>query len=84
MYNTTALIAGKLYDDTRNLRIYNEQLLTLVLKEFYKRNISKYDYERFINLLTCINLQVDLMKEKLDDLINSSVKTPGLKVDYKI
>lgn len=81
-YNTTALTLGKLYDDAHSLRNYNSQILELVRKEYYKKNIDFHTYERFVNVLTCTNLHIDEMKEKLNKFIElTGTGTLGMKVD---
>ena len=67
--NSLIYVAANLHDDTKAIIAYKEQLLNLVRKEFYKRNIDKYDYERFINILTCLSLLTDDMKCKINDFI---------------
>lgn len=67
--NSLIYVAANLHDDTKAIIAYKEQLLNLVKKEFYKRNIDKYDYERFINILTCLSLLTDDMRYKINDFI---------------
>lgn len=69
VYTKTALSLGKLFDDTNALKVYNNQLIEVVKKEYCKRNLDIYSYERLINILTCVNLHVDEMKNKLNDFI---------------
>lgn len=76
-------VAANLHDDTKSISLYKEQLLTLVKKEFYKRNIDKYDYERFINILTCLSLLTDDMKNKLNDIIERESKKKN-HIDVRI
>lgn len=64
------MFAAKMHDDTKIIKGYSEQLLAMIRKEFSKRNINLYDYERFINILTCLNLQTNRIKEDLDCYIN--------------
>ncbi|WP_282154817.1 hypothetical protein [Cytobacillus gottheilii] len=64
------MLAAKIFDDTTRVRNYSEQLLSLVRKQFSTRKIDKYDYERFINILTCLNLQTDSVKSDIESLIN--------------
>lgn len=64
------MFAAKMHDDTNRIKVYSEQLLLLVRKEFSKRNIDLYDYKRFINTLTCLSLQADLIKQDLNIYIN--------------
>lgn len=75
------MFAAKMHDDTKRIKVYSEQLLTLVRKEFSKRNINLYDYERFINILTCLTLQTDTIKEDLNDYIN---KKAYRRINFKI
>lgn len=76
-------VAASLHDDTKSISIYKEQLLTLVKKEFYMRNIDKYDYERFVNILTCLSLLTDDMKNKLNDFIDRESKK-SIYIDVRI
>ena len=74
------MFAAKMHDDTKVIKSYSEQLLALVRKEFIKRNIELYDYERFINILTCLNLQTDTIKEDLNCYINKKTYRRGVAV----
>jgi hypothetical protein len=84
-YNTAELTLAKLYDDTHALRQYNEQILGLIRKEYYKKSIDFSSYERFVNVLTCTNLHIEDMKEKLNSFIElTGTGTLGMKVDYLV
>jgi hypothetical protein len=82
-YNTAELTLAKLYDETHALRQYNEQILNLVRKEYYKKSIDFPSYERFVNVLTCTNLHIEEMKEKLNGFIEfNGTGVSGIKVNY--
>ncbi|MDP4086031.1 MAG: hypothetical protein Q8934_15615 [Bacillota bacterium] len=84
-YSNATLTLGKLYDDTQSIREYNKQILGLVRKEYYTKKIDFRSYERFINILTCINLQIDEIKEKLNEFIFLSGSGKfGMKIDTVI
>jgi hypothetical protein len=84
-YNTAELTLAKLYDDTHALRDYHDQILGLIRKEYYKKNIDFPSYERFVNVLTCTNLHIEDMKEKLNSFIElTGSGTLGMKVNYLV
>jgi hypothetical protein len=84
-YNSTALTLGKLFDDTQTLESYNKQILELAQKEFYKKHIDFYGYERFVNIIQCMNLQIENLKQNLDWLIGANrTSTPEGRFDIKI
>lgn len=63
------MLAAKISDENKRIKQYSNQLLDLVKKEFATRRIDMYDYERFINILTCLNLTVDDTRKDIDDFI---------------
>lgn len=69
-----SLIASKIYDDNRRIKFYSNELLALVKKEFRLNKITQYDYEKFINLLTCLNLQTDETRNQIDRFISLETK----------
>lgn len=75
------MAAAKIHDDVNRVQLYSKQLLAIVRKEFSKRNINIYDYERFINVLTCLNLQVDEIKDDVNTYIN---RKTDRHIDIKI
>ncbi|MFC5732181.1 hypothetical protein [Cytobacillus gottheilii] len=77
------MLAAQIFDDTTRIRNYSEQLLSLVRKQFSTRKIDKYDYERFINILTCLNLQTESVKSDLVSLINRE-KPRKIHFDVKV
>ncbi|MGD6940946.1 hypothetical protein ACQCT6_02760 [Cytobacillus gottheilii] len=77
------MLAAQIFDDTTRIRNYSEQLLSLVRKQFSTRKIDKYDYERFINILTCLNLQTDSVKSDIESLINRE-KPKRIHFDVRI
>lgn len=76
MEKEPTLFASKIYDDVRRIRAYSEQLLSLVKKEFRIRKINQYDYEQFINYLTCLNLQTDETKYEIERFIDKETNKP--------
>jgi hypothetical protein len=70
---TVTMLAAKIHDDHRRINHYSEQLLKLVKKEFSLRKIDMYDYERFINILTCLSLQSEEIRKDLGELIRQQV-----------
>jgi hypothetical protein len=84
-YNTAELTLAKLFDDTHAIREYNSHILGLIRKEYYKKNIDFPSYERFVNVLTCTNLHLEEMKEKLNSFIEiTGTGALGRKVDYLV
>jgi hypothetical protein len=69
MTTDTRMIAAKISDENKRIKYYSNQLLDLVKKEFATRKINMYDYERFINILTCLNLTVDDTRKEIDEFI---------------
>lgn len=61
--------AAKLHDANKRIDYYSNQLLELIKKEFRTRAIDKYDYERFINILTCLKLQTEESRKDVEDFI---------------
>ena len=82
MENT--LFAAKVYDDTTKIKIYSEKLLSLVKKQFITRKINQYDYENFINILTCLCLQTDEIREALDDFMKLETIRELKRIDLKV
>lgn len=70
-----------LKDNTKEIKSYTTDLLEMVRKEFYKKNLNRYDYEKFVNYLTCLKLQVDDMSTNLDKVIDNA---KGSLLDIKI
>lgn len=77
------MIAAEIHDDNTRISYYSNQLLTLVQTQFRTRKIDKYDYERFINILTCLTLQTDESKRKIDDYIRKE-QSKYVSIDYKV
>ena len=69
-YSSSALIAGKLIDDTRALSSYNDKVLQKVKSFYMKRKIDEYEYGHLVNILTCLSLEINNMREKLNTLID--------------
>ncbi|MDQ0412883.1 hypothetical protein [Mesobacillus stamsii] len=67
-----SLFAAKLFDDNKRIDSYSNQLLELIKKQFRTRTIDKYDYERFINLLTCLKLQTEESRKDINDFIKET------------
>lgn len=63
------MFAAKIHDDNKRIDFYSNQLLELIKKEFRTRAIDKYDYERFINILTCLKLQTEESRKDVEDFI---------------
>lgn len=75
------LLAAKISDENKRIQYYSNQLLDLVKKEFRTRKINVYDYERFVNILTCLNLTVDDTRKDIDEFI---IRETKLRVNTKI
>jgi hypothetical protein len=85
LYNKTALTLGKLYDDASALKTYNAQILSLAQTEFYKKNIDFYGYERFVNVIQVMGLQIEQLQNKLNDFIEiNGPGSMGLNVDLRV
>lgn len=69
MSRDITLFLAKVHDDNTRIKSYSKDLLDLVKKEFATRKIDLYDYERFINILTCLNLQTEETKKEIDSFI---------------
>lgn len=67
-----SLFAAKIFDDNKRIDLYSTQLLDLIKKQFRTRAIDKYDYERFINLLTCLKLQTEESRQDINDFIRET------------
>ncbi|MEF7566341.1 hypothetical protein V4V35_25460 [Bacillus infantis] len=80
---TGTMLAAKIHDDHRRIHHYSEQLLKLVKKEFSLRKIDKYDYERFINILTCLSLQSDEIRQDLSELIRLQIDN-SIHIDVRV
>jgi len=76
------LFAAKIFDDNKRIDSYSNQLLDLIKKQFRTRAIDKYDYERFINLLTCLKLQTEESRKEINDFIKQSQHYPS--IDLKV
>ncbi|MBG9585541.1 hypothetical protein [Cytobacillus firmus] len=63
------IFASKLHDDNKRIDLYSNQLLELIKKEFRTKAIDKYDYERFINILSCLKLQTEESRKYVEDFI---------------
>lgn len=74
------MLAAKISDENKRIKYYSSQLLELVKKEFATRRIDMYDYERFINILTCLNLTVDDTRKDIDDFIRLETRK-RVKID---
>lgn len=72
------MFAAKIYDDNKRIDLYSSQLLELIKKQFRTRTIDKYDYERFINLLTCLKLQTEESRKDINDFIRKSNNYPSI------
>lgn len=78
------LFLAKIHDDNTRVKSYANDLLTLVRKEFITRKISTYDYERFVNILTCLCLQTDESKREIDFFINHFEFTNRKRIDVRV
>lgn len=77
-----SLFAAKLFDDNKRIDSYSNQLLELIKKQFRTRTIDKYDYERFINLLTCLKLQTEESRKDINDFIRE--KNHYTSIDVRV
>ncbi len=75
-----SLFAAKIFDDNKRIDSYSNQLLELIKKQFRTRAIDKYDYERFINLLTCLKLQTEESRNDINDSIRDYKHYPQIDV----
>lgn len=75
-----SLFAAKIFDDNKRIDSYSNQLLELIKKQFRTRAIDKYDYERFINLLTCLKLQTEESRNDINDFIRDYKHYPQIDV----
>lgn len=81
MENT--LLAATIHDENTKISAYSKELLILVQKEFRTRKINIYDYERFINLLTCLNLQTESTRKNIEQFIQRQANL-RMKIDMRI
>lgn len=79
-----ALFAAKLYDDSKRIKVYSNQLLSLVKKEFITKKINPYDYSRFVNLLTCLDLVTDDTLKQIDNFMERETIKKLNSIDLKI
>lgn len=63
------ILTAKLHDDNKSLKVYLDQLHVLVRDQFSKRTINHVDYSKFVNILTCLFLKTDFMKNELEDYL---------------
>jgi hypothetical protein len=77
------MLAAKISDENKRIKYYSNQLFDLVKKEFATRRIDMYDYERFINILTCLNLTVDDTRKDIDDFIKLETRR-RVKIDLLV
>ena len=79
-YNSSALLAGRLIDDTRSLNSYNDQILRKLKSLYLKRKIDVYEYSHLVNILTCVSLKLDDVKGKLNALIDVEVRSSSIDI----
>jgi hypothetical protein len=77
------LLAATIHDDNKRISVYADQLLTLVKKEFRTKKIDVYDYERFINVLTCLNLQTEETRKNIETFIQR-VTNKRFQIDIRV
>lgn len=63
------ILTAKLHDDNNSVKVYLDQLHLLVKNEFSKKSINQVDYARFVNLLTCLFLKTDFIKDELENYL---------------
>lgn len=64
--NIDTLKASKLLDQSIEANSYSEKLMSLIQQFFRTRKINHYDYEKFVNILTCHQLLTNDIKKKLE------------------
>jgi hypothetical protein len=75
-----SLFAAKIFDDNKRIDSYSNQLLELIKKQFRTRSIDKYDYERLINVLTCLKLQTEESRKDINDFIRDYKHYPSIDI----
>ncbi|WP_445506603.1 hypothetical protein [Niallia sp. 03190] len=83
LYSNKDILAGRLIDDTTSLRCYNGQILQKVQALYAKRKINHYEYSHFVNVITCMDLKLDDVKNKLNSLIDNQIMNNN-SFDFKI
>lgn len=77
------MLAAQISDENKRIKYYSSQLLELVKKEFRTRKIDIYDYERFVNILTCLNLTADDSRNAINDFIQMEHRK-RIKIDVLV
>jgi hypothetical protein len=79
----TYLMAGRLLDDTTAVRSYNAQILQKIKNLYAKKKIDHYEYSHFINVLSCNELKIEDMMEKINHIIDGTEHRSSA-IDMKI
>jgi len=81
--SSTDLIAARLMDDTTAVKSYNAQILKKIQALFAKRKIDRYEYVHLVNILTCNELKIENMVERINHIIDGTeLRSSG--IDMKI
>lgn len=81
--NPTELLAGRLMDDTTAVKSYNAQILRKIQNLFAKRKIDRYEYVHLVNILTCNELKIENMVERINHIIDGTEHRSSA-IDMKI
>ncbi|WP_028982782.1 hypothetical protein [Sporolactobacillus terrae] len=66
--------AIKIIESTVRVNKYAGMLLELIKKQYAVKEINIYDYERSVNILTCLMLQNGEIRTDLNKLIEKQTK----------
>lgn len=80
MYDNPLLTLGKVIDDMNAIKQYNNQIVTLLKKDFVTKKLDLYGYEHYLNVLQCMVLRIEEVNHELNDYINRNARK-GLKID---
>lgn len=79
----TKLMAARLIDDTTAVKSYNAKILQNMQTLFAKRKIDRYEYGHLVNILTCNELKIEKMIEKINHIIDGTEQRSS-SIDIKI
>lgn len=79
----TYLIAGRLLDDIKGVTSYNAQILRKIRSLYARRKIDHYEYSHLINVLSCNELTLEDMTEKVNHIIDGTEHRSS-SIDIKI
>lgn len=76
-------VAAKIHEDNRRISFYSKNLLAMIQKQFRLNKINKYDYESFVNHLTCLDLQTEESRKDLERFIEEEMQKQ-IKIDVVV